>query len=511
MKIERSAGILLHPTSLPGKFGIGDMGPDAYKFIDFLKSAGQTLWQIFPLGTTGYGDSPYQCFSAFAGNQLLISPLQLKESGLLSQNDLEKIPDFNPHYVDYGQVIDYKSKILKKAFKSFKKNKKNFDEECGEFCSKNNYWLDDYSLFMAVKVFHDGKLWTEWEKSIAYRNDIDAWKNKLADEIEYQKFVQFIFDKQWQKLRNYAHQNGIKIIGDLPIFVAYDSADAWANKHLFTVREDGSLEFVAGVPPDYFSETGQLWGNPLYKWNVMEQDNYLWWRQRITKLLDNVDIIRIDHFRGFDAYWKIPGGEETALNGKWIKGPGEKFFNTIKMELGELPIIAEDLGVITDSVIELRDKFGFPGIKILQFAFGADGDWRALPHNYIPNCVVHTGSHDNETTRGFLESERNKNSGIYEWAQKYLNYYGDDIVFELIRTAYASVANIVVIPMQDILNFGNDARMNYPGKLGGNWAWRFTWDQIYNGLSDKYKEMTIIYERPASNKIYTSKIEVEEE
>jgi len=511
MQIERSAGIILHPTSLPGNFGIGDIGPNAFKFIDLLKNAGQTLWQIFPLGPTGYGDSPYQCFSAFAGNPLLISPELLKEDNLLTEDEIKNPPKFDPSYIDYGWVIDYKNELLRKAYINFIKQKKNFSEECGNFCEHNNYWLEDFSLFMAVKHYHDGSLWTEWDESIAFRKDLGLWKNKLKEEIEYQKFVQFIFDKQWKEIKNYAHKNGIKIIGDLPIFIAYDSADLWANKNLFTVKENGELEFVAGVPPDYFSETGQLWGNPLYKWKIMEKDNYLWWRQRISKLLEMVDIIRIDHFRGFDAYWEIPGTDKTALNGRWVKGPRDKFFNTIKNELGELPIIAEDLGVITDSVIELRDKFDFPGIKILQFALGKDGDWRSLPHNYIPNCVVHTGSHDNETTRGFFESERNKNSGIYEWTQKYLNYYGDDIVFELIRTAYASVAKIVVIPMQDILNLGNEARMNFPGKLGGNWVWRMKWEQINSELVDRYKEMTIIYERPSAAKVYTSKIIVQEE
>lgn len=511
MQIDRSAGIILHPTSLPGNFGIGDLGPNSYHFVDFLSSAGQTLWQIFPLGPTGYGDSPYQCFSAFAGNPLLISPELLKESKLLSIEDINNPPPFNPSTIDYGWVIDYKTDLLRKAYSNFVNQNRDLNEECKEFCELNKYWLDDYSLFMAAKNYHNGALWTEWDKSIAFRKDIDDWKNKLQNEIEYQKFIQLIFHKQWRDLKNYAKEKGIKIIGDLPIFIAYDSVDLWANKHLFTVKENGKLEFVAGVPPDYFSETGQLWGNPLYKWKVMEDDNYLWWRQRISKLLEMVDIIRIDHFRGFDAYWEVPGKEKTALNGRWVKGPREKFFQVIKQELGVLPIIAEDLGVITEDVIELRDKFNFPGIKILQFALGAEGDWRSLPHNYIPNCVVHTGSHDNETTKGFFESEKNKNSGIYEWTQKYLNYYGNDIVYELIRTAYASVAKIVVIPMQDILNLGNEARMNFPGKLGGNWSWRMKWDQVDEGLANRYKEMTIIYERPSKNKIYTSEIIVQDE
>ncbi len=511
MKIERSAGILLHPTSLPGKFGIGDMGLNAFHFIDFLENAGQTLWQVFPLGPTGYGDSPYQCFSAFAGNPLLISPELLQNEGLLSKEEIANPPAFDPHHIDYGNVIKYKNSLLRNAFEKFKKLKRNLDEECGEFCKKNNYWLDDFSLFMAAKHFHGGVIWTQWHQSIAFRKNIAEWKNKLKDEIEYQKFLQFTFNKQWTAVRNYANQKGIKIIGDLPIFIAYDSADLWANKELFTVREDGSLEFVAGVPPDYFSKTGQLWGNPLYKWKEMEKDNFFWWRQRISKLLDMVDIVRIDHFRGFDAYWEIPGNATTAKKGRWVKAPGEKLFNAIKKELGELPIIAEDLGVITDSVEALRDKFGFPGIKILQFGLGADGDKKFLPHNHIKNCVVHTGSHDNETTSGFLDSEKKKNSGIYEWAQKYFNYYSDNMTYELICAAYSSVSNICVIPLQDILNLGNEARMNLPGTLGGNWTWRFTWDQVDDSLAKQYKEMTILFERPPLKKQENEVIEVAEE
>ena len=511
MKIERSAGVLLHPTSLPGKFGIGDLGHDAYRFIDFLKEAGQTLWQVLPLGPTGYGDSPYQCFSAFAGNPLLISPELLALEGLLSDNDLYPPHVDNPHKIDYGKVITHKYELLRKAFAIFTDKSKSANKDFHDFCMHENYWLDDYSLFMSAKQFHDNVSWTRWDPSIVSRKNIPEWKDKLQNEIEFQKFIQFAFHKQWKNVRNYAHKNGIKIIGDLPIFVAYDSADVWANKELFTIREDGSLEFVAGVPPDYFSATGQLWGNPLYKWKKMEKDNFAWWRKRITKLLESVDIIRIDHFRGFDAYWRIPGDASTAINGTWIKGPGEKFFNSIKKELGELPIIAEDLGIITDSVEKLRDQFDFPGIKILQFALGDYGDNKFLPHNHIKNCVVHTGSHDNETTIGFLESERQKNSGIYEWAQKYFNYYGDNMAFELVRAAYGSVANICVIPMQDILNLGNEARMNFPSTLGGNWNWRFSWEQINHDLAPGYKELTLLFDRPPKRKSENAIIRTEEE
>jgi 4-alpha-glucanotransferase len=498
MKFERSAGILLHPTSLPGEYGIGTIGENAHKFIDFLVEGGQKLWQVFPLGPTGYGDSPYQSFSTFAGNPLLIDLDLLLKDGLLTKTDLEIMPQFNKYSVDFGKLIEIKYELLSRAFQNFRVEGKNFDEECGTYCSDNAYWLDDYALFMAVKEYHSGIVWREWEKDIAFREDgaIEKWNEKLEYRIDFQKFLQFTFDKQWKSLKEYANENGIKIIGDIPIFIAYDSSDLWANMEYFSVDDTGNLETVAGVPPDYFSETGQLWGNPLYKWIEMEKDNFSWWQKRITKTLEFVDIIRIDHFRGLDAYWEIPGGAPTAQKGRWIKAPGKKLFEVIKEELGDLPIIAEDLGVITKSVEELRDHFGFPGMKILQFAFGEEGDKKFLPHNHIKNCVVFTGSHDNDTTKGFFENEKATQSGIFEWASRYLNYYGNDITFEVIRTAYASVADIVIIPMQDILGLGSEARMNFPGKLGGNWTWRFDWHQINSDIISTYKEMTNMYERP---------------
>lgn len=502
MEIGRSAGILLHPTSLPGKYGIGDLGHDAYKFLDFMESAGQTLWQVFPLGPTGYGDSPYQCFSAFAGNPLLISPDLLIEDDLLKKDDVKNHAEFNPKNIDYGEIINWKNEVLKKAYENFKEKKHYFNSDLDAFCDSNNEWLDDYSLFMAAKDYHGGKVWAEWEDEIAFRKDdaVERWTEKLSEDIEYYKFVQFIFNKQWKTVERYAHSKGIKIIGDLPIFIAYDSSDLWANRGQFTVNDDGSLDTVAGVPPDYFSETGQLWGNPLYKWDVMEKDNFAWWTKRFSKLFELVDIVRVDHFRGFEAYYSIPGDAETAMHGEWIKAPGEKLFKVIREKLGGLPIIAEDLGIITKEVEELRDQFNFPGIKILQFAFGEGNETKFLPHNHVKNCVVHTGSHDNDTTRGFFEKEKEKESGIYEWTQEYLNYYGDDMCFAAIKAAYTSVANIVVIPMQDILNLGTEARMNFPSKLGGNWTWRFTWDQINDDLVQTYKRMTEMYERPPIEK-----------
>jgi 4-alpha-glucanotransferase len=513
MKFERSAGILLHPTSLPGNFGIGDLGNDAFKFIDFLKEAGQTLWQVFPLGPTGYGDSPYQCFSAFAGNPLLVSPDKLEEDGLLSNTDLSDNQKFDPIQIDYGKIINYKKSLLQKAYRNFKNDPNGLDKEFNMFCEKHKDWLDDFALFMAAKDYHNGEVWSKWHKDLVHRTEkaLKVWEDKLSNDIQYHKFIQFNFFRQWKTLRNYANDNGIKIIGDMPIFIAYDSADLWANKELFTVDKNGKLITVAGVPPDYFSPTGQLWGNPLYKWKVMENDDFLWMRKRFKNLYELIDIIRIDHFRGFDAFWEITGDSETAENGRWVKAPGEKLFNSLIKHLGDIPILAEDLGVITPEVEALRDKFNFPGMKILQFAFGTGMETKFLPHNFIQNCVVLTGSHDNDTTRAYFESAKNEKNDIYKHTRTYLNYYDADIVNELIRVAYASVANIVIIPMQDVLNLGGEARMNFPGKLGGNWTWRFTWGLIKENLGAHYKGLAVLYERPPKKKKKAKKIKVEEE
>ena len=513
MKFERSAGVLLHPTSLPGKYGIGDLGDDAFKFVDFLKEAGQTLWQVFPLGPTGYGDSPYQCLSAFAGNPLLVSPDKLEEDGFLSSNDLSDKQEFNPIQIDYSETLNYKKSLLQKAFNNFKNNFNGLGKDFDEFCGKHKDWLEDFALFMAAKDFHNGDVWSKWDKGLIHRteNALNEWKEKLSDDIQYHKFVQFNFFKQWKAVRDYANNNGIKIIGDMPIFIAYDSADLWANKEIFSVDEDGKLDTVAGVPPDYFSPTGQLWGNPLYRWKVMEKDDFLWMRKRFASLYELIDIVRIDHFRGFDAYWEIPGDAKTAERGRWVKAQGEKLFKSLIKHLGDVPILAEDLGVITPEVEALRDKFNFPGMKILQFAFGTDMETKFLPHNYIPNCVVLTGSHDNDTTRSYFEKVKKEEYHIYEHAQVYLNYFGDDLVNELIRMAYASVANIVIIPMQDILNLGGEARMNFPSRLGGNWAWRFSWEQINENIAPHYKGLTVLYERPPKKKKKAEKIKVEEE
>jgi 4-alpha-glucanotransferase len=512
MRFERRAGILLHPTSLPGRFGIGDLGYEAYNFVNFLEAAGQRLWQVFPLGPTGYGDSPYQCFSAFAGNPYILSPEKLRDYGFLSVEDLRIIPQFNPSKIDFGEVIDYKTSLNKKAYDNFRKDKKGLEADYTEFKKQSKDWLNDYSLFMAAKQFHKGVEWTKWDKDLVIgkaKTKLE-WTKKLSDTIEYNNFTQFMFDKQWAELKDYANKKGVRIIGDIPIFVAFDSADVWAHKEYFSVDKKGKLLFVAGVPPDYFSATGQLWGNPLFNWKEMEKDDYLWWRKRIINLLDLVDIIRVDHFRGFDAYWEIPGKALNAIKGRWVKGPREKFFNTIQKHLGNIPIMAEDLGVITESVTALREKYEFPGMKILQFAFGSGMETKFLPHNIPFNSVVYTGSHDNDTTRGYFEKERFKHNDIYSHAQKYLNYFGDNITFELIRSAYKSNADTVIVPMQDILNLDGEARMNFPGTLGGNWAWRFTWNQVHHELTNTYKELTVLYERPPKSREKLKEIVIED-
>lgn len=499
MQFERSAGILLHPTSLPGQFGIGDLGRDAFKFVDFLAESGQTLWQILPLNPTGYGDSPYQALSAFAGNPLLISPEKLIEENLLPTSAIENLPSFDHHSVDFGRVINFKFSLFKKTFEKFRSSSDNeLTTSFEKFCDDEQSWLNDFSLFMAVKNHFNGKLWTKWEENISKKKKaaVEKYSRKLANEILYHKFVQFIFHKQWFELKEYASRKNIKIIGDIPIFVAFDSSDVWANRELFEIDEYGNPIFIAGVPPDYFSATGQRWGNPHYKWEVMEQDDYKWWRERIQSLLKMTDIIRIDHFRGFYNYWKIPGDAPTAEKGEWVLGPGEKFFSVLEKYFEKLPIIAEDLGILVPGVYELRDKFNFPGMKILQFAFGSEGEKKFLPHRYPKNCMVYTGSHDNDTTLGWWNSIQNDGKDTKEFFLKYTNSNGTDACWDLIKLAYSSVADIVIIPMQDFLRFDTNSRMNFPGKENHNWQWRFSWDQIYDGLSTQIIDLTQLYERP---------------
>lgn len=502
MRFPRSSGVLLHPTSFPGPHGIGDLGKAAYEFLDFLSESKQYMWQVLPLGPTGYGDSPYQSFSAFAGNPMLISLEKLVEDGLLNESDIQPIDDFGPHTVNYGPVIDYKNERLRHAFANFDGGNSDYHN----FVNESADWLEDYALFMALKGDNGGGSWTGWDIDLIQRDEaaLNDARERLADEVAYHKFTQWVFFKQWLKLRQAGNEMGIKIVGDIPIFVAHDSADVWQNPHLFYLEDNGQPTVVAGVPPDYFSATGQRWGNPLYKWELMQENGFAWWIKRIKATLKLVDIIRIDHFRGFEAYWEIPAEEETAVEGQWIKAPGDALFRTIIGELGQLPLIAENLGVITPEVEALREKYELPGMKVLQFAFGDDTDNPFLPHNYDANNVVYTGTHDNETTVGwFFRDDTTGTTGSPEdlahernYARSYAKVLVDaEIHWDLIRLAFMSVADIALIPMQDLMGLGNEARMNYPSSDSGNWQWRYSSDQINGEIERRLRELTETYGR----------------
>jgi len=495
MRFPRSSGILLHPTSLPSAWGIGDLGQSAYRFVDWLAEAGQSLWQILPLGPTGYGDSPYQCFSAFAGNPLLVSLDKLVNDGLFSRKELQTAPFFPDDTVDYGAVIHFKLPLLNKSFERIRSgaapaHKRAFEE----FCVAEASWLDDYALFMAIKEMHSGASWDTWDHDIATRRpaELRRWRDKLTDPIETVKYLQYLFFSQWRELKAYAHQRGIRIIGDAPIFVAYDSADVWAHPELFYLDEEGRPTVVAGVPPDYFSATGQLWGNPLYRWDRMAETGYAWWIARVKATLDLVDIVRLDHFRGFEAYWEVPADEPTAVNGRWVQGPGEALFAALERALGDLPIIAEDLGVITPPVEALRDRFNFPGMKVLQFAFSTNADNAYLPHNYTRNCIVYTGTHDNDTTLGWFNTRGNVER---QAVLQYLDRDDSDIAGDLIRLAMVSVADVAVAPLQDVLRLGSEARQNTPGRLGGNWGWRFRAEALKPIVAKSLRDMVATYGR----------------
>ncbi|OCL26208.1 4-alpha-glucanotransferase [Orenia metallireducens] len=493
MEFERSSGVLLHPTSLPGKYGIGSLGKEVYEFIDFLSESKQKLWQICPLGPTGYGDSPYQSFSAFAGNPLLINLEVLKAEGLLSEEDLELEEEFDQGYVDYGRVINFKFPLYRKAFKKF--NTAASDIEKGKFkafCVENKEWLEDYTLFMSLKDHFNGRPWSEWEKPIKFREEdaVDRYKEELKDTIEFHKFMQYLFFEQWTKVKCYANEKGIKVIGDIPIFVAFDSADAWSNPEIFHFDERRNPTKVAGVPPDYFSKTGQLWGNPLYDWNKLKERGYDWWIDRFKIILKQADIVRLDHFRGFEAYWAVPAGEETAINGSWEEGSGADFFNVVRDKLGKLPIIAEDLGLITDEVEELRDEFEFPGMKILQFAFDTGEKNKYLPHNYDENCIVYTGTHDNDTTLGWF---LNLSTDVKNYVEEYLDIEASNICWGLIEAAWSSIAVMAIAPLQDILSLDSGARMNTPGASSGNWQWRYKKDMLTDDIINKLTALTEKY------------------
>ncbi len=489
---ERLSGILLHPTSLPSKYGIGDLGQAAYDFVDFLEKAGQHLWQVLPLTPTGCGNSPYSSCSVFAGQPLLISPDKLKEMGLLKEWELETCPVVeDEERVDYDSVTEWKDLILKLAFSRFEE-----DNEYKQFVKKNKDWLTDYALYMACKDKNEGKEWGEWEEPYRSpdRKAKSALKKELAEEMKYYYFVQFMFYKQWAELKAYANEKGIMIIGDMPLFVSLDSADVWANPKLFQLNSEGQQTVVAGVPPDYFSAVGQRWGNPLYDWKTHKKNNFKWWVARVSHQLDLADYVRIDHFRGLESYWEIPAEEETALNGRWVKAPGKELFETIQKELGDdLPIIAEDLGIITPEVEELRDMFDLPGMKVLQFAFEAEEESTYLPHQLkTPNCVCYSGTHDNNTTQGWYASAT---EAARDKVRVYMNTNGNSIHRDFIRTCFGTIAMFAIVPMQDALGLGEEGRMNVPGVAADNWNWRYKSDALSEGLAKDLALISRIYGR----------------
>ncbi len=483
MQLERAAGILLHPISLPSPFGIGDLGEGAYRFINFLALSGQKIWQVLPLNPIGYGESPYQAYSAFAGNFYLISPLELEKRGLLEKSELAEFPCLSEHKVDYSIVKFAKFKLFRLAYKRFRQQA--YPVEYLKFLQKNKYWLSDYALYMAIKTSLGGLPWSQWPKDIATRQPeaLLSYGLKLQEEIEFHHFLQYVFYSQWQSLLAYAHQRGIKIMGDIPIFVAADSCDTWVNPQWYYLEPSGRPAKVAGVPPDYFSKTGQRWGNPLYRWDEMKKDGYNWWVQRVRNLLENVDYVRLDHFRGFAAYWEIPAEEETAVKGRWVEGPGENFFTVLKAELGSLPIIAEDLGLITPDILQLKEFCGFPGMKVLQFL--SSEQWAAEAEN--ENVVYYTGTHDNDTLLGWYRKE----------IEAGLDRPGGcpDICWEFIELLYSSKAAWVIVPMQDILCLGSEARMNTPGTIGDNWNWRLAKADLTDRLAGDLAELCRKYNR----------------
>ncbi len=492
---DRKSGILLHPTSLPGKFGIGTLGIEAYQFVDFLQQAKFQIWQMLPINVTGFGNSPYQCFSTIAGNPLMIDLETLHQDGFLSDDDIVKHQSLftESSQVDFDLIEKYKIPLLRSAYNVFRLTSALF-EDFGGFCSYHAQWLDDYALFMAIKEYHGGKSVQEWNIELRTRNSqaIHEIYGKLINEVSFQKFLQYIFFRQWMKVKRYANERGIEIMGDIPIYVSTDSADVWANPQFFEVTQELVPTKVAGVPPDYFSQTGQLWGNPVYKWHALRNDNYDWWRKRFKGAFAIFDRVRIDHFRGFSQFWSIPYGETTAINGSWETAFGEELFLSLKHYFGDLKIVAEDLGLITEDVENLLKKCGFPGMKILQFAFDSSECNCYLPHTFDKNCVVYTGTHDNNTTLGWIHEASEKDVSK---AMDYMNCTPTTFVPALIRLALASVADIAIIPMQDILELDATARMNIPGTIGDNWKWKMTDAELKSVKVEEYALMNQLYNR----------------
>ena len=501
MNFQRSGGILIHPSSLPGPYGIGDLGPEAYDFIDWLAEAGCRLWQILPLGHTGYGDSPYQCFSAFAGNPYLISPDLLVREGLLTDDEAAQGRQATSGSdVDFSTVIPWKMEILARAFARFQETDPlKLREEFGAFRAQNADWLDDYALFMALKEEHGGGSWADWPEAIRKRDEaaLASARESLSGRILEYSFYQMLFFRQWNALQAHVHEKGIKLIGDIPIFVAADSSDVWAHPDLFYLDEERRPTVVAGVPPDYFSPTGQRWGNPLYRWEAHKSTGYAWWLSRFRAILQSVDIVRLDHFRGFAGYWEIPAAHPTAEVGRWVPGPGSDFLEAVRNNLqgiygsDTLPVIAEDLGLITTDVIELREYFHLPGMRILQFGF-SDPKNPFLPHMYRSDCVAYTGTHDNDTARGWLETASKEE---VQFALHYLHTTRRSFAWDLVRAIWSSVAEFAIAPMQDILDLGTGARMNFPSRLGGNWKWRVDQDRLTPALARRIHELNYLYLR----------------
>ncbi len=505
MKINRSSGILMHVSSLPGKYGIGDAGSSAYQWIDFLDRSGIKYWQILPLNPTGYGNSPYQGLSAFAGNPLFIDPENLVDLGLLSADQLNAHPNFPVQKVGFNKVNSWRDHLLHQAFDRFNKGhfvklRSDFDS----FCAENKSWLDDFALFMALRVEFGLVSWKGWPEPLRMREGsaLEKYRSQYKDKVEYHKFLQFIFDRQWNDLKTYANDKGIQLIGDIPIFTGFDCADVWAYPHLFQLDKKREPVAVAGVPPDFFSKTGQLWGNPLYDWDAHKKEHYAWWTRRVKETLKTVDLIRLDHFRGFAGYYRIPAGAKTAERGKWVPGPGKDLFDALVKKLGDLPFIAEDLGVITEDVIELRERYNFPGMRLLQFAFWEDSDAEFLPHNYPVHCVAYTGTHDNDTSKSWFRHAPEHERGF---CASYLGHHTRSIAHEMIRAVWQSVALVAISPMQDFLQLGGWARMNLPATTSGNWIWRMKPDVLTDELAEWIKEINITYHRTAEDKDWSAK------
>jgi 4-alpha-glucanotransferase len=504
LSLPRSSGILLHPTSLPGRFGIGELGPGLELWLEALERMGQRLWQVLPLGPTGYGNSPYQSTSSFAGNPLLISLDALVRDGIATPGELHMMPEFRDDRVDYDAVIEIRMAFLKNAARKFTRQcevSPLLQRAFESFCEREQDWLDDFALYTALKAAHGHQAWSEWPRDLALRQPEAMAQaiSSLEEEIEEVKALQFFFHRQWSKVRLRAREKGISIIGDIPIFAAQDSADVWANQELFHLDEHGNATVVAGVPPDYFAATGQRWGNPLYDWPKHEQTNFTWWKARLRKVLSMVDVVRIDHFRGFAAYWEIPASEATAINGRWVPAPGDALFTALKAEMGDVPVIAEDLGIITEDVEELRDRHGFPGMKVMQFAFGADTlaeDY--IPENYPVNSVAYTGTHDNDTVLGLFRSEAGEDTTrtaeMVDAERRTILAYtktdGHELNWDFIHHVWHSKALLAICPLQDVLGLGSESRMNTPGKMGDFWAWRFEWHQLTHALEERLRKET---------------------